>query len=35
MTDPLLDQDALGLAGQLEAARPWAHRWAPVSARTT
>tara|TARA_B100000676_G_scaffold284332_1_gene311919 strand:- start:642 stop:749 length:108 start_codon:yes stop_codon:yes gene_type:complete len=26
MTDPLLDRDALALAGQLEAARPWVHR---------
>ena len=35
MTDPLLDRDALALAGQLEAARPGVHRWATGSARTT
>ncbi len=29
------DEVLFGLAGQLEDARPWAHRWAPVSARTT
>ena len=29
------DEVLFDLAGQLEAARPWAHRWAPISARTT